>query len=49
MDAGKVMSLAAYGKKKDLHLISNKNLYDLSDLRKPKFKEEVTVDNKKVF
>ena len=45
LDAGKVMSLAAYGKKKDLHLIGNKNLYDLSDLREPKFKEEVTVDN----
>ena len=45
LDAGKVMSLAAYGKKKDLHLIGNKNLYDLSNLKKLKFNDDVTVDN----
>lgn len=45
LDAGKVMSLAAYGKKKNLHLIGNKKLYDVSDLRKIKFNDEVKVDN----
>jgi|TARA_R110000796_G_scaffold1750_1_gene7167 carbamoyltransferase len=45
LDAGKVMSLAAYGKKKNLHLIGNKKLYDVSDLRKIKFNNEVKVDN----
>tara|TARA_B100001094_G_scaffold332431_1_gene404438 strand:+ start:2340 stop:3911 length:1572 start_codon:yes stop_codon:yes gene_type:complete len=45
LDAGKVMSLAAYGKSKDLNIIGNKDLYDISDLRKPKFNDELIVDN----
>ena len=45
LDAGKIMSLAAYGKKKDLHLIGNKNLCNLSNLRDVKFNDDVEVDN----
>jgi len=45
LDAGKVMSLAAFGKPTGQKIVGNKSLYDISDLRKPKFKDDVVVDN----
>jgi len=39
-DAGKVMALAAYGKNRKYHIVGNQDLYDITNLRKPKLNIE---------